>query len=167
MAQAQAQAMRETRAVGWGAGLLAGIGAGIVAAAASVGVGIVMNAPIPPARAVAWSAFVAGVLGGLLYAWLSSVVSRPARWLWGITLALATIDSLLIGMFAMPEGRGPNLPFVGLVVPIRQLATLLGMGRLGTRHFPAAYLAAVTAMHYVTAIAVSILVPWWAGRKAK
>ena len=161
-----AQTRRTRQVVGWGFGLLAGVGAGVVAALAGLAVGAVMRASIPPPFFVAWSAFAAGVLGGLLYAWLSRLLDRPAPALWIITLALATIDSALIAFLPMPAGASPvRLPIVGLIVPLRQLAALVGIGRLGERHFPAANLAADTLMHYTTAVAVAILVPAWAGRR--
>jgi len=161
-----AQTRRTRQVVGWGFGLLAGVGAGVVAALAGLAVGAVMRASIPPPFFVAWSAFAAGVLGGLLYAWLSRLLDRPAPALWIITLALATIDSALIAFLPMPAGASPvRLPIVGLIVPLRQLAALAGIGRLGERHFPAANLAADTLMHYTTAVAVALLVPAWARRR--
>jgi len=161
-----AQTRRTRQVVGWGFGLLAGVGAGVVAALAGLAVGAVMRASIPPPFFVAWSAFAAGVLGGLLYAWLSRLLDRPAPALWIITLALATIDSALIAFLPMPAGASPvRLPIVGLIVPLRQIAALVGIGRLGERHFPAANLAADTLMHYTTAVAVALLVPAWARRR--
>jgi hypothetical protein len=155
--------------VGWGSGLLAGIGAGIVAALACLATAALLQAKFPPSDAIAWSAFVAGVLGGLLYAWLSRLTSRPAVALWVVTLVLATIDSLLIITQPFPAGPGPRMgiPIYGLTVPLRQIAVLAGIGRSSTRHFPANYLVADTLWHYVTAVAVSVLVPWWAGRKIR
>jgi len=73
-----AQTRRTRQVVGWGFGLLAGVGAGVVAALAGLAVGAVMRASIPPPLFVAWSAFTAGVLGGLLYAGLSRLIDRPA-----------------------------------------------------------------------------------------
>lgn len=87
--------------------------------------------------------------------------------LWVITLAIATIDSLLIA--TLPYALGPNpsigIPVVGLIVPVRQLLALVGIGHFGTRHFPAQYLLAAAMTHYITAVAVSLLVPWWAKPK--
>ena len=119
-----------------------------------------------PASRRAWSAFVAGILGGLLYAWLHRFTRRPVLALWIITLGIATIDSLLIAALPFPAGPGPRIrvPIVGLIVPLRQLAALVGIGRFGEHHFPRASLPAVTVVHYVTAAAVSLIVPWWAGR---
>jgi len=149
---------------GWGASIFAGAGAGVVAALASVGAEIVMHAQAPPRVATLWSAFVAGILGGILYEWLGRVVRRPAAALWVITLVVATIDSLLIA--TLPGASGPNplrgIPIVGLLTPLRQLLALAGIGHLGTQHFPASSLLAATTTHYVTAVAVSLLVPWWA-----
>ena len=155
-------ANRASAAVGWGAGLLAGIGAGIVAALACVMTQVLMRADIPPYVQTAGSAFAAGVLGGLGYAWLSRLFSRPALALWVISLALATLDSIFVAR--LPFASGPNpprwIPIVGLVAPLKQLAALVGIGHFGERRFPAAYLPADTMIHYVAAIAVSLLVPW-------
>lgn len=109
----------------------------------------------------------AGVLGGLLYAWLSRTAARPALALWIISLALATIDSLLIATLPLPAGSSAPLgiPIVGLVVPVKQVLALIGIAHFGTRRFPAPSLPADAAVHYVTAVVVSLLVPWWAGRK--
>ena len=154
---------------GWGASIIAGAGAGVVAALASVGAEIVMHAQAPPRVATLWSAFVAGILGGILYGWLGRVVRRPAAALWVITLVVATIDSLLIA--TLPGASGPNplrgIPIVGLIAPLRQLLALAGIGHLGTRHFPASSLLPVTTTHYVTAVAVSLLVPWWANPRGQ
>jgi hypothetical protein len=163
-----AQAVRAAQTVGWGAGLVAGAGAGIVAALAALGTRLVMRSSLPPAGASAWSAFVAGVLGGLLYAWLSRAVARPALALWILSLALATIDSLLIATLPLPTGSSVpfGIPIVGLVVPVKQVLALAGIAHFGTRYFPASALPADTAVHYVTAAVVSLLVPRWAGRRA-
>ena len=158
------QAQRIVAVPGWGMSLIAGVGAGIVAALASVGVEFATGAPAPPHVPTAWSAIVAGVLGGLLYGWLSRITSRPVLALWIITLVLATIDSLLIATQAFPEGSlsVPGIPIVGLVVPLRQAAALVGIGHFSQRHFPQAYLLTDALTHYITAVAVSLLVPWWA-----
>ena len=148
---------------------MAGVGAGIVAAVACLAVNAVFRTRIPPADATAWSAFVAGVLGGLLYAWLTRITSRPALTLWIVTLALATIDSILIITQPFPAGAGPlfGIPIWGLMVPLEQAAALVGIGHFTGQRFPANYLVSTTLLHYVTAVAVSILVPWSAGRKTR
>ena len=146
----------------WGVGLLAGLGAGVVAGAASVGVELALGARVPPHNTTFWSALAAGLLGGLLYAWLARAVPRPVPALWTISLLIATIDSALIAFLPLPSGGGPRLPIVGLTVPLRQLLALVGIGHFGARHFPASSLAADTATHYITAVAVALLVPWWA-----
>jgi hypothetical protein len=147
----------------WLVGLLAGVGAGIVAGAASVATLIAFRTHVPPYAATFWSALAAGILGGLLYAWLARMLPRPVPALWVVCLAIATIDSALIALLPLPSGRGPlGLPIVGLTTPLRQLLTFAGIGHLGTRHFPASSLPAATATHYITAVAVALLVPWWA-----
>src|SRR5690242_6723873 len=124
--------------VGWGAAVLAGAGAGRAAALACVAVEVVFRARVPPPTYAAWSAFAAGVMGGIVYAGMSQLVSRPARALLGISLVLATIDSLMIITLPFPAGPNPKIgiPIVGLIVPIRQAAALVGMGRLSNRHYP-------------------------------
>jgi hypothetical protein len=148
----------------WAASVLAGMGAGAVAAVACVASEMALRSQLPPRVPTLWSAFVAGILGGLLYGWLARVVRRPAAALWAIALVVATIDSLLIAMLPAASGRGPSIgiPIVGLVAPLRQLLALVGIGHLGTRHFPASSLLAFTATHYITAVSVALLVPRWA-----
>lgn len=138
--------------------------AGVVAALVSVVVEIATLSPLPPRDATLWSAFVAGILGGLLYGVLCRTVRRPIPVLWVVTLAIATIDSLLIAVLPGASGRSPNLgiPLSGLVAPLRQMLALVRVGHLGTRRFPQAYLPVATAIHYVVAVAVALLVPWWA-----
>jgi hypothetical protein len=157
-------ASKRAAAPGWVTSLAAGAMAGVVAALLSVVVEIVTLSPVPPPVATVWSAFVAGILGGLLYGALCRTVRRPVVALWGVTLALATIDSLLIAMLPGASGRNPNLgiPLSGLVTPVRQVLALVGVGHLGTRRFPQAYLPVATIIHYIAAVAVALLVPWWA-----
>jgi hypothetical protein len=101
---------------------------------------------------------------GLLYALLGRLVRRPAAALWALSLAIATVDSLLIAMFPLPAGHGihAGIPIDGLIVPVRQLAALVGVGRFGGRHFPAAFLPADTVLHFIPAVAVGLFVPRWA-----
>src|SRR5579884_1851640 len=100
------QARQVERAPGWGMSMRAG--AGIVAAAAAVGLEALVGARLPPRASTAWSSFVAGLAGGALYAVLARTGRRPVPTLWGISLAIATIDSLLIAGLPMPAGRGPR-----------------------------------------------------------
>ena len=152
--------------VGWGMALLAGVGAGIIAAAACLLVLLILHAEIPPRRASALSAFAAGVLGGLLYALWSRVTRRPGAALWTTTLVLATAISVLVAMLPFPQGssRFP-IPIAGLLVPFRQVLALVGLGQFSDRRFPAQFLHVAITQHYVTAVAVSFLVPWWARRR--
>lgn len=156
-------------APGWGPSILAGAGAGVVAAIAGVGAEIALRSPLPPHLATVWSAFVAGILGGVLYGVLGRLTRSPAPALWVVTLLIATIDSALIWAVPFASGRSPSIsaPIAGLVAPARQLLALAGIGHLGTRHFPARYIAAATVTHYTTALAVSLLVPWWAGPRKR
>jgi hypothetical protein len=157
------------REVAWGRGLLAGVGAGLVAALASVIVRGLFHAILPPLVPTIGSAFVSGLGGGVLYVLLSRVWARPTTPFVIVILALATLDSIFIAALPMPGGPLPRplFPIVGLVVPIRQLAALLGLGQFGVRSFPREYLLAVTVIHYATAAAVAWLVPWWAGAGQK
>jgi hypothetical protein len=155
--------------VGWGAGLAAGAGAGIVAALASVLVRALLHALLPPLVPTIGSAFVAGLGGGVLYVILTRVAAHPTATFAVVILALATLDSILIAALPMPGGPVPRplFPIVGLVVPIRQLAALLGLGEFSSRAFPREYLFADTVIHYVTAVSVAWLVPWWIGRRSR
>lgn len=154
------------QAPSWLAVVLAGAGAGVVAAVLCVAVEAVTGSRLPPRVATAWSAFVAGILGGLLYGVLARTTRRPVAALWVLTLAVATVDSLLIGTLPLPAGPGPStgIPIVGLVVPLRMLGALVGLGHFSARHFPSQFLAIDTAVHYITAVVVALCVPWWAPR---
>jgi hypothetical protein len=162
----QAIRVRAPAAAGWDRGFLAGVGAGVVAAAATVAVSLI-GGRVPPPISAGWSALVAGVAGGLLYVWLTRVSARPAAAFWIITLVLATIDTLFIALLRLPSGGATVLgvPIFGLVVPIKQLLALVGLGHFSAQHFPARFLPTDAAMHYVTAVVVSLLVPRWVGPK--
>jgi hypothetical protein len=103
-----------------------------------------------------------------MYAWISRITTRPALTFWIITLVLATIDSVFIAVLPFPEGSGTflGIPIVGLIVPIKQGLALIGIGHFGQHHYPKSDLAVATATHYITAVVISLLVPWWAGPKA-
>jgi hypothetical protein len=145
--------------------LAAGVGAGIVAALGSVGVQLAIGVRIAPLQEIAWSAFVAGVAGGLLFRVLAGVTRRPILALWVVSLGIATLDNLLIAGLPLPGGHEPHLgiPIDGLLIPLRQMAALAGLGHFAARFFPAGKLPADMLMHYVPAVAVAALVPWWAG----
>jgi hypothetical protein len=149
------------------AGVAAGVVAGVVAAAAVAAVQVLIGMRDPGLTETAWSAFVAGIAGGILYGALTRVVRSPGRALWVASLAIAAIDSLLVILLPLPAGHGPHLgiPISGLIVPVRQLAALIGLGRFGARHFPAALLPADTVLHFVPAVVVAELVPRLAGPK--
>ena len=147
---------------GVGGDVAAGALAGVVPAVVSVVLEIATFAHVPLRVATLWSAFVAGILGGLLYGGLCRMARRPVVALWAITLVIATIDSLLIATLPGASGRSPSvgIPISGLMTPFRQFRALARVGHLGTRHFPGAYLAVATMTHYITAVA--LLVPRWA-----
>ena len=92
--------------VGWGTGLLAGAVAGLVAAVASAIVRVVFHAEFPPFIPTIGSAFVAGLLGGLLYVGLTRFLVHPVRALWILVLLLAAVDSVLIAI--LPGAAGPT-----------------------------------------------------------
>src|SRR5437879_3290536 len=145
--------------------LAAGIGAGAVAAVGSMGIQLATGVHIASLREVAWSAFVAGMAGRLLYWVLAHVVRRPIPALWGVSLGIATLDNLLIAFLPLPGGHEPHLgvPIDGLMIPLRQMAALAGFGHFGARFFPLAKLPADVLMHYVPAVAVAAIVPRLAG----
>jgi len=126
-----------------------------------------MHAPLPPLIPTLGSAFVAGLLGGVLYAGLSWVVRHPVWAFWVIVLVVATLDSIVIATLPGAAGAMPPalFPLAGLIAPIRQVAALLRLGQFSSRHFPAQYMVANTMIHYVTAVSVAILVPVLARRK--
>ena len=87
--------------------------------------------------------------------------------LWVTTLVLATAVSVMIATLPFPAARVQlPIPIPGLLVPFQQLGALIGLGRFGTARFPAQFLPVTIGMHYVTAVAVSLLVPRWSGRRA-
>jgi hypothetical protein len=144
--------------------LVAGVGAGLAAALGSVGLQLVTGVHIAPLPEVAWSAFVAGIAGGLLYGVLVRVARRPILALWVVSLGIATLDNLLIALLPLPGGHEPHLgiPIDGLLIPLRQMGALAGFGHFAARFFPAGKLPADMLMHYVPAVAVAALVPWLA-----
>ena len=147
--------------VGWGTGLLAGAVAGLVAAVTSAIIRAVFHATLPPLIPTLGSAFVAGLVGGLLYAGLTRFLDYPVRALWILVLLLATVDSVLVANFPAAAGPTPRylFPVAGLMFPIRQLAALIGLGQFGTGRFPVQFLFANTVIHYVTAATVALWVP--------
>jgi hypothetical protein len=152
---------RNAPEVGWCTGLLAGAVAGLVAAVISAIVRVVFHAVLPPLIPTMGSAFVAGLVGGLLYVGLTRLLDYPGWALWILGLLLATVDSILVALLPAAAGPAPRylFPIAGLMFPIRQIAALVGLGQFGTGRFPAQYLFANTVIHYVTAAAVALVVP--------
>jgi hypothetical protein len=148
--------------------LVAGLGAGIAGAAASVAAELALSVRFPLPADTASSAFFAGLAGALLYAVLIGNVRRPVSILWILSLGIATVDSLLIALLPLPAGPAlpGGLPIDGLVIPIEQIGALLGVFHFTPTHFPAAYLPADMLLHYIPALAVAALVPRWAGHQA-
>lgn len=161
-------AREKARVAGWGRAILAGGGAGFVAGLIAVGTRAVMHAAEPRPIPIVWAAVISGIIGGILYGWLTRATHRPVAILWLLTLAAATVDGILIAWFPLASGPGPRtgLPLTGLVAPLRQLGALVGIGHFGTRHFNAASLPFDIVCHYEVAIVVAALVPWWSGTVA-
>lgn len=158
------RARRRPRAVRFGRSLIAGVGAGAVAALAVLGAASLMHARIPPPTPAAGSAFAAGVLGGILF-WLLSLGSRRAvLWLWVASLFAATAISLVVALLPRASLPLPHALFfmAGLLGPLGQILALLGAAKFGSGHFPPQGLQAAITMHYVVAVATCLLVPWWA-----
>ena len=141
--------------------LMAGSGAGVVGALASVAAQLLLGVRFPLLPDTALSAFFAGLGGGLLYAAMVGVVRRAVPILWILSLGVATFDSLLIVVLPLPAGPGLNIgvPIDGLLIPIEQFGALLGFGHFSTVHFPVTYLPVDTLLHYIPALAVAVLVP--------
>jgi hypothetical protein len=154
------------RRVSFGSALLGGIVGGIVAALGVIGAVALLGsrAPAPPVAGA--SALLAGIIGGILYGILGGA-RRPAVWLWVSMLALATLWSVVVATTHAPAG-GPNVPYiVGIVTPLRQIAGLLGLLKLGPRGFPSALVRVFIVTHYVAAILVSLVVPAVAPARAR
>lgn len=147
--------------------VVAGLGAGLAGATASVIAEVALGVRFPLPADTAVSSFVAGMGGGLVYAALVGNVRRPVSVLWILSLGIATVDSLLIALLPLPAGPGlQGAPIDGLIIPIEQIGALLGIWQFGPTHFPASYLPADALLHYLPAIAVAVLVPRWAGHRA-
>lgn len=147
--------------------LVAGTGAGIAGALASVVAQMALSVRFPLPADTASSAFFAGLAGAVLYALLIGRVRRPASVLWILSFGIATVDSLLIALLPLPAAPGlpGGLPIDGLVTPIEQIGALLGIWHFGPARFPATYLPVDMLLHYIPAVAVAMLVPRWAGHR--
>lgn len=157
-------AVPQPHSVGYGRAFLAGIAGGIVAAVACMAVRGILGAPFPPAQATMGSAFVAVVLGALLYAWASHVTNRPGLTLWVTSLALANLMNILVVTFPIPVSRlSPTvLPVAGLVFYLQQIGAVVGLGKFASMHASGPFVPTVIVLHYVTAVIASLLIPWWA-----
>ncbi len=155
--------IRQTRGVGVSvpAAFLAGIGAGIVAGLINVAILLLTHSHIPPIRATFGSCVLAGGLAGLVYALWTRISPRPVAALWITTLLVATIDTVLI--FALPFPTGERRlglgGIAGIVTPLLQILALFGIGHFGRGHMPASFLGIYAVIHYVSAIATSVLIP--------
>jgi hypothetical protein len=155
---------RRSQPAGFGRCLLAGVGAGIVAALAARAASALLHTRIPPVVPSEGSAFAGAMLGGLLYWLLARVSRRPAAWLWGIGLAAATGISLVVALLPGAAVRIPSFGYLnGLTAPLGQLLALVGLAKFGRGRFPAQGLPTAILMHYLTAVAAGLLVPRLAG----
>jgi hypothetical protein len=146
----------------WGASIIAGAGAGAVASFASVAVGILIHRQAQ--TLTFWTAISAGIFGGFLYGWLGRIARRPAAALWVITLVDATTGSFLIAFLPLVSGTHSLLrvPVVGAMAPLRPLIALVSVEHLGGRNFLAPSSLSDMVTLYLSAVAVSVLVPRWA-----
>ncbi len=155
------------RRVAFGAALLAGIVAGIVAALGVIGAVALLHSRAPTPTIAGASTFVAGIVGGILYGIYGAGGRRPALWLWLSMLVLATGWSLLVSRVHAPVG-GPNVPYVvGILMPLKQIGGLLGLVKLGPRAFPPALVRVFIVTHYVAAVLISLIVPAVAPARAQ
>lgn len=147
------------RRVSFGAALLGGIVAGIVAALGVIGAVALLHSRAPTPTVAGASTLVAGIVGGILYGIYGAGGRRPALWLWVSMLLLATLWSVLVARVHAPIG-GLNVPYVfGIVMPLKMIGGLLGLVKLGPRAFPAPLVRVFIVTHYVAAILISIVVP--------
>jgi hypothetical protein len=159
---------RGTTGVSVPSALAAGVAAGIVAGLIDVGLQLLTRSHIPPIRATFGSGMLAGALAGLVYAAWTRISPRPVAALWLTSLLVATIDTVVISMLPFPTvGRHLGLgPIAGIVTPLLQILALFGIGGFGREHMPASFFAIFAAVHYVTAIVVSALIPVFARPKS-
>jgi hypothetical protein len=144
--------------------LAAGIGAGAAAGLINIGLLELSHSRLPPVLGTAGSSVVAGVLGGLVYALWSRISPRPVPALWLTSLLVATLDTIVIFTLPAPTaGRHLGLaPLAGIVTPLLQILALFGIGGSSSFHLPASFRGIYLAVHYITAIVVSLLIPMFA-----
>ncbi|HVB10575.1 MAG TPA: hypothetical protein VNM16_09455 [Bacillota bacterium] len=147
------------RRVSFGAALLGGVVAGVVAALGVIGAVALLGSRAPSPAIGGASAFAAGIIGGILYG-IFGGTRRPAAWLWACMLVLATLWSVLVARVHAAVPGGPNVPYiVGIMQPLRQLEGLLGLVKLGPRGYPPALVRVFIVTHYVGALLVALVVP--------
>ncbi|HKV43117.1 MAG TPA: hypothetical protein VJT32_00345 [bacterium] len=167
MAKPQRHPTKIRVAPAWGASVIAGAGAGVVAGLTSAAAGTLMHGQALHQTQILGSAFIVGILGGILYGWLGRITRRPVMALWVITLADATTGSFLIALLPLVSGPHSLLsfPVIGAMAPLRPLIALVSVGRVGPHNFlPRSSLPGMVTL-YLSAIAVSMLVPRWAKPK--
>jgi hypothetical protein len=154
--------------VSFAAALAAGIGAGAAAGLVNVGVVVMLHARLPPLMATAGSSVFAGALGGLVYWAATRITVRPVPALWVTSLLAATADTIIVFTLPFPTAeRDVHIaPLAGIVTPLLQILALVGVGGSSPGHLPANTQPAYLAVHYATAIIVSLLVPAFARMKS-
>ena len=144
--------------------LAAGIGAGAAAGLIDIGLLELTHSRIPPALGTAGSSVAAGLLGGLVYAMWSRISPRPVPALWLTCLLVATLDTVVLFTLPYPTaGRHLGLaPLAGIVTPLLQIFALFGIGGSSPMRLPSSLHGIYLAVHYLTAIVVSLLIPVFA-----
>ena len=154
--------------VSFGAALAAGIGAGAAAGLVNVGLVVMLRAHLPPLIATGGSSVFAGALGGLVY-WVGTrITTRPVAALWLTSLLVATADTVVVLTLPFPtaERYVHIAPLAGIVTPLLQILALVGVGGSSSGHLPANARPAYLAVHYATALVVSLFVPALARMKS-
>ena|GEM_PF-1077827 len=148
--------------------LAAGTAAGIASGLINLGLLLLTHSHIPPLRATVGSCVLAGAFAGLVYAMWTRISTRPVAALWVTSLLVATIDTVVIFMLPFPTaGRRLGLaPLSGIVTPLLQILALAGIGGFGRGHMPASYHGIYLAVHYITAVVISALIPVFARSKS-
>jgi hypothetical protein len=147
--------------------LAGGIGAGAAAGIINILVLVLSHSNLPPVTATGGSCLVAGALGGLAYALWSRVTPYPAAALWVTALVIAAIDTIVLFTLPFPTAaRHVHMPaLAGLVTPALQILAVFGAGGFSRMHMPASLHNIYIAVHFVTAIVVSLLVPAFVRRR--
>lgn len=147
--------------------LAGGIGAGAAAGLSNIALLELTHSHIPPVTGTAGSSVAAGVLGGLVYAMWSRISPRPVAALWLTSLLVATLDTVVLFALPLPTaGRHLGLaPLAGIVTPLLQILALFGIGGSSVNRMPASFQGIMLAVHYLTAVVVSLVIPVFVSRR--